>query len=221
MLRIPLFGIDVECHMGIFILLTTLAIVGSGVFGIICVVFSLFHEMAHALVAKRRGYTPVSITFGIFGGMLHLRESLQKPNDILWILIAGPFVNLLFAAAFYGIAYFLPNSIFYTFAAANTLLALFNLLPVYPLDGGNLIEASLSTVLNQGVSIRLSQVFSTMFSVMLFIFGIYMVQYNLLNLFISVLAVNLMLTGRVDRRYQYNKLLDTYKTLKKENHLWY
>ena len=221
MLRVPLFGIQIECHIGIFILLATLAFVGSGLFGVVCIAFSIVHEMAHSIVARKLGYTPVSISFGIFGGMLHLRETFLKPNDALWILIAGPFANLLFASAFYGIAIFFPLSIFYTFASANTLLALFNLLPVYPLDGGNLIETLLTKVFNRVASIRLSQVFSTLFSVLLFIFGIYMVQYNLLNLLICLLAINLFITGRMDRRYNYNKLLDTYKILKEENHIWY
>jgi Zn-dependent protease/CBS domain-containing protein len=111
----------------------------------------LAHELAHAVVARRRGVIVDGITLFVFGGMARMRSEPQRAGDEFVIAGAGPVSSYLMGAGFYllavglraagvgpevyGVAAFL--------ATINIILATFNLLPGFPLDGGRLLRAGL------------------------------------------------------------------------------
>jgi Zn-dependent protease/CBS domain-containing protein len=111
----------------------------------------LAHELAHAVVARRRGVIVDGITLFVFGGMARMRSEPQRAGDEFVIAGAGPVSSYLMGAGFYllaiglraagagpevyGVAAFL--------ATINIILATFNLLPGFPLDGGRLLRAAL------------------------------------------------------------------------------
>jgi Zn-dependent protease/CBS domain-containing protein len=109
----------------------------------------LLHEMAHSLVAQARGIPVDGITLFIFGGMAHARSEFETPKDEFIIAGVGPLSSFAIAGAFGGIAWFGSNlgwSVVVTGVAAylailNVILAVFNLLPGFPLDGGRLFRA--------------------------------------------------------------------------------
>ena len=100
------------------------------------------HELAHIFVATKRGYTLKEFKISLFGVAVELNEKIDE-NDSFVVNISGPVFNLflcLICVAFY---WFIPKSfvVLNTFCISNLTLAIFNLMPIYPLDGFNIIES--------------------------------------------------------------------------------
>ncbi|MBR6778881.1 MAG: site-2 protease family protein [Clostridia bacterium] len=107
-----------------------------------CISALILHELAHLMVAKSRGYALKQIKLDMFGLAVDLDENISD-RDNFAINIAGPICNL-FICLLYMSAYWLfPVSVLYlnTFCLANLTLCLFNLLPIYPLDGGKIFQS--------------------------------------------------------------------------------
>jgi Zn-dependent protease/CBS domain-containing protein len=105
------------------------------------------HELGHSLVAIRRGVPVKAITLFIFGGVAQMARDPDKPNDEFWIAIAGPIVSFALAAVF-GLLSGLTSGWYEPvpvalgwLATINLLVAIFNLVPGFPLDGGRVLRA--------------------------------------------------------------------------------
>lgn len=107
----------------------------------------LIHELGHSLVAKSRRVPVRRITLFIFGGAAQIEREADRPGDELAIAAAGPATSLGLALLFGGIALAFPmepmRAIAFLLARINVTLAVFNLLPGFPLDGGRLFRAFL------------------------------------------------------------------------------
>ena len=206
MLQFQIFNTRVELHISLFALFLIVILSGNSVFAAATAVFSLLHEFAHKFTASKLGYTPEKISFGLFGGVLHIREGFVKPRHELLIHLSGPFFNILTALLLYGcyLYFFLPWLV--PVILANAVLALYNLMPFYPLDGGKITDLYLAVFLGYGRSQKISRFFSLLFTVFLFLLGIYLVQYNVLNLFLCALAVNLYFARRQDNGFIFYKV---------------
>jgi Zn-dependent protease/predicted transcriptional regulator len=107
----------------------------------------LLHELAHSLVAQARGMTVTSITLFIFGGVSNLEEEPEKPKIELAMSIVGPLASLALAGIFWGLLQLVGDrqsplaATFAYLALINALLAGFNLLPGFPLDGGRVLRS--------------------------------------------------------------------------------
>lgn len=106
----------------------------------------LAHELGHSFVAIRQGIPVNSITLFLFGGLASLGEESKTPAGAFWVAIAGPLVSLVLFATFTAINAFTgvtgaPAAVIGLIASINLALALFNLLPGLPLDGGNVLKA--------------------------------------------------------------------------------
>ena len=109
----------------------------------------LLHELSHAVVARAKGIPVDGITLFIFGGMAHTRTEAETPGDEFQIAAVGPLASFLIAvglAAFVwlgadaGVSF--PILVVAQYLALlNLVLAVFNLLPGFPLDGGRLLRA--------------------------------------------------------------------------------
>lgn len=105
------------------------------------------HELSHGFVARSLG-TPVrSITLFVFGGAAELSEEPKRPRDELWMSLAGPGMSLILAALF-GLAWLATQEVAQPVAASlfwlgwiNLMLAGFNLIPGFPLDGGRVLRS--------------------------------------------------------------------------------
>lgn len=106
----------------------------------------LAHELGHSFVARWQGIPVNSITLFIFGGLASLGEESKTPADAFWVAIAGPLVSLVLFGlltafnSLSGISGAL-SVVISILATINLALALFNLLPGLPLDGGNALKA--------------------------------------------------------------------------------
>jgi Zn-dependent protease/predicted transcriptional regulator len=106
----------------------------------------LFHELSHSAVARAYKIPVVSITLFVFGGVARIGREPSKAIQEFNIAIAGPIASLFLAAAFFGLTLFFPYSTMPGALATwlwetNASLAVFNLLPGFPLDGGRILRA--------------------------------------------------------------------------------
>jgi Zn-dependent protease len=114
----------------------------------------LVHELAHAVVARRLGVQVHGITLWLFGGVARLRGESPSPGIEARIAVVGPLASVGLAALFFGIDGGLQLTGGWDrwpligvgaqwLWLANLTIALFNLVPAYPLDGGRLLRALL------------------------------------------------------------------------------
>jgi Zn-dependent protease/CBS domain-containing protein len=106
----------------------------------------LAHELGHSFVAQRQGIAVNSITLFLFGGLASLSEESKTPAGAFWVAIAGPVVSLLLYGGLTAVTSFTGISgaaaaVISLVASINLALAVFNLLPGLPLDGGNVLKA--------------------------------------------------------------------------------
>tara|TARA_R110002049_G_scaffold188402_2_gene356854 strand:- start:62781 stop:63905 length:1125 start_codon:yes stop_codon:yes gene_type:complete len=109
----------------------------------------ILHELAHAIIARRFGLQVSGITLFLFGGVAELQSEPLSGKTEFWIAIAGPVASLCVALAFWVCAH-LANllgapaplgAVVSYLALLNLVLALFNLLPAFPMDGGRVLRA--------------------------------------------------------------------------------
>lgn len=123
-----------------------------GVSGAIGLFASLIlHELSHSVVARRYGLPIRGITLFIFGGVAEMEEEPASPKAEFMMAIAGPIASVLLAGAFHvlslwGAAADIPEAVLGVtryLAFINGLLAAFNVIPAFPLDGGRVLRAAL------------------------------------------------------------------------------
>ena len=111
----------------------------------------VFHETAHSLVARHYGLPIRGITLFIFGGVAEMTAEPNRPRDELLMAAAGPAASLLLAAICYALLVAVAAwdgplaaaGVLWYLALINFMLALFNLVPAFPLDGGRILRAAL------------------------------------------------------------------------------
>lgn len=109
----------------------------------------LVHELAHSFVALAKGIPVRSVTLFVFGGVAQIGREPDRPMTEFQIAIAGPVASALLALGF-GLVAYLSGDQFERLSALagwlssiNVMLALFNLVPGFPLDGGRIFRAAL------------------------------------------------------------------------------
>ena len=111
----------------------------------------ILHELGHALVARRYGLPIRGITLFIFGGVAEMEREPDRPAAEFWVAIAGPItsflvglVGWLLLRALVAVGVGLPVAgVLAYLASINIFLAVFNLVPAFPLDGGRIFRATL------------------------------------------------------------------------------
>jgi Zn-dependent protease len=165
-----LFGIPVRVHWSAPVLVAVLAVglgdrtlpawlpgrgsgfyLAAGLIGALLLVASLMaHELAHALVARRAGTHVDSMTLWALGGVTRIGR-VAAPGRELWVALAGPLASLVLAGVGIGLGFLAlraldweaPAALLLWSGAVNLLVAVFNLLPAAPLDGGRVLQAVL------------------------------------------------------------------------------
>jgi Zn-dependent protease/CBS domain-containing protein len=106
----------------------------------------LAHELGHSFVAIAQGIPVKSIVLFLFGGLATLEKESETPLQSFLVAIAGPLVSLLLFGIFAFISVSVPlaipiKAIISLLASINLILALFNMIPGLPLDGGNVLKS--------------------------------------------------------------------------------
>lgn len=161
-------GIDVRMHATFLLLLGWIALIEYyqsrllhsaliGVLFTVCVFATVVvHEFGHALTARRFGVRTREITLWPIGGVSRLERMPQDPRKELWISLAGPLVSLAIALVLFVILRLTAATgtlerphvgaglFLFRLMWVNVALALFNLLPAFPMDGGRVLRAILA-----------------------------------------------------------------------------
>jgi Zn-dependent protease/CBS domain-containing protein len=190
-------GIDVYVHVTFLLLLGWIALIYwqethtlSGVASGLALILMLFlcvvlHEYGHALTARRFGIGTRSITLLPIGGVALLESMPKDPRQEIVVALAGPAVNLAIAAVLYLLllAGARPGALFAFdtssegllpgLFAANLLLAVFNMLPAFPMDGGRVLRALLAMRMDRVRATRVAARVGQALAVGLALLGLY------------------------------------------------
>lgn len=131
---------QIKVHPLFFVLALALVAFGQAWTFVLTFVALILHELAHAAFARLRGFAIKKLIFLPFGAMMSTEENFDKGSAVI-IGLAGPICNLVLALITVGVWWLAPATYPYTeiFFYANLSLGLFNLLPVYPLDGSRIV----------------------------------------------------------------------------------
>lgn len=121
--------------------------------------FAFLHELAHMLISLILGFKPRSMEIMPFGFSLNLtpkkndfKTKIKKSNLVelkyIYVAIAGPLLNLIIAAVFSYISLKVNSEIIDLITYSNLIIFIFNLIPIYPLDGGRTLYSALK--INKG-----------------------------------------------------------------------
>ncbi|MBK9168731.1 MAG: site-2 protease family protein [Bryobacterales bacterium] len=202
---VTLFGVPIRLHFTFVLLLVFLLFIGIGgkqsaamtavyilaLFGSV-----LLHELGHAIVAKRYGIRTVEIVMFPIGGLARLDRRPKAPEE-LWIALAGPAVNLAIAATLglwlvygQGLAPLASlneptdSNLAQRIATGNLLLAVFNMLPAYPMDGGRVLRALVARWRSEDEA---TQIAATAGKGLAFLMGLYgLLSGNFILIFIAM-----------------------------------
>lgn len=122
------------------------ALVLGLVAGLLLFTSVLLHELGHSFAAQQQGIQVNSITLFLFGGLASLEDEAKTPVGAFWIAVAGPLVSLALCGALTavmasGLVAGPVAAITELMAYINLVLAVFNMIPGLPLDGGNVLKA--------------------------------------------------------------------------------
>ena len=195
------FGIEIKVHWTFLLLLVFFAFLGYrdsgnaiGALATAAVVVALFfcvllHEFGHSLVAQRLGIEVPDITLLPIGGLARLKRLPDKPMDEVKIAIAGPLVNFVLAPLFFGMALLLGADLsvvsgglvgvdslggaFAVLALLNLVLAVFNLIPAFPMDGGRVLRGLLAIRLGPVRATDISSGVGQFFGIVFILIGLF------------------------------------------------
>jgi Zn-dependent protease/CBS domain-containing protein len=141
------------------------------------------HELGHSVVALRYGVPISSITLWIFGGIAQLEEMPEDWRTEFAIAIAGPIVSVALGVATYGVFLAVPAGDSVTragirfllgyLAVINVILAGFNLLPGFPMDGGRILRALLARTRPYARATEIAAEVGKVFAIVLGLYGLF------------------------------------------------
>lgn len=200
-------GIDIYVHGTFFILILWLGLIYWKAGGTLLAVFSgigfvlllftcvVLHEFGHALTARRFGIKTRNITLLPIGGVALLEKMPDDPREEILVALAGPAVNLVIALLLFIIsgvngAFFsaeplavADGSLLQRLMLLNIFLAVFNLIPAFPMDGGRILRAILAIRMDH---VRATQVAASIGQSIALMFGFLGVLYNPFLIFIAL-----------------------------------
>ncbi|SNR44842.1 CBS domain-containing protein [Halorubrum vacuolatum] len=139
----------------------------------------LLHEFGHSLVAMRYGYEIESITLWLLGGLANFAEFPEDWKHEFWIAVAGPIVSVAVGVGCYVVFVLAPagaNATLFVFgylALLNIVLAVFNMLPAFPMDGGRVLRALMARNQPHAQATQRAAAVGKVFAFMMAIFGLF------------------------------------------------
>ncbi|MBL7158790.1 MAG: site-2 protease family protein, partial [Candidatus Omnitrophica bacterium] len=185
-------GISINVHITFFILL--ILFLGAGIKWLFVIMgvffFVTLHELSHSLVARHFGITVKEITLLPIGGIASMTKMPEKPSEEFFISIAGPLLNIAVVLLLYFPMYafvgpdilhgfFINGPSLLTWKHAivyvywiNLILAAFNLIPAFPMDGGRILRSILANSMGYRKATRVAVSFGHVFALLFGYWGI-------------------------------------------------
>ena len=171
----------------------------------------LLHEFGHAFMARQHGVRVHDVSLSAVGGVARMEQLPAEPRAEMLIAMAGPAANFALVVALapvvlligvtsgfssledYALTVFDPSvaGLTTTLLYANVLIIVFNLMPAFPMDGGRVFRAGLTTVFGRETGTRVAVLVGEAFAVLLLLFSIFVAQsviLVLLSLFVMIVA---------------------------------
>ncbi|MDF3040318.1 MAG: peptidase [Thermomicrobiales bacterium] len=171
----------------------------------------LLHEFGHAFMARQHGVRVHDVSLSAVGGVARMEQLPAEPRAEMLIAMAGPAANFALVVALapvvlligvasgfssledYALTVFDPSvaGLTTTLLYANVLIIVFNLLPAFPMDGGRVFRAGLTTVFGRETGTRVAVLVGEAFAILLLLFSIFVAQsviLVLLSLFVMIVA---------------------------------
>lgn len=205
-----IFGISINIHATFLLLLLLFSSGGlkwlflvAGIF-----FFVTLHELCHSLVAKHFGIDVREITLLPIGGIASMTGMPKKPSQEFLISISGPLFNVLVVLVFfYPLKYILgpdilfhppstqtwPLTISYVYWL-NLMLAAFNLIPAFPMDGGRILRAALAKKFGYQKATKIAAAFGRAFALIFVYFGLVR-----LNMFLIAIAIFIYIAASAEK----------------------
>ncbi|MEN0048148.1 MAG: site-2 protease family protein [Bacteroidota bacterium] len=241
-----LFGIPIQIHwsFGLILIWTIFSSYSDGrsmteTIWLNLLVLALFicvvmHEYGHALTARRFGVKTRDIILLPIGGVARLERLPEKPMHEFLVAIAGPAVNIIIAIVFflgyflwhnqasifqvinYENGAFLSNTFIPYLIGMNVFLAIFNLIPAFPMDGGRVLRALLATKLDRLKATQVASIIGQVFAVLFILASIFLPafkspMFTLLGIFIFFVARQENRALKQERRLKDTLISDLYR----------
>lgn len=209
---IKLMGVPIRLHFTFVLLLIFLVVIGLGsnqspayysLFIVAMIASVLLHEFGHSFISSLYGIRTLEIVMYPIGGVARM-ERPAKPREEFWIALTGPLVNLLIAGTVFAVLYSQNKSLNLfaldqpsdanladRIALGNLILAGFNLLPAFPMDGGRMFRALISRIRSEYEATRIATWSGRMLAISMGLYGfIYMPMLAFVAFFIYLGAAN-------------------------------
>jgi Zn-dependent protease/predicted transcriptional regulator len=182
---------------------------------VLCIFLTvLLHELGHALTAKKYNIKTKDITLLPIGGLARLEQIPEKPSEELMVAFAGPLVNIALALVT-SMFISLPNSpeemviqlangvnannFFLNFYLVNIILAFFNLIPAFPMDGGRILRALLSFKLERHIATKIAARIGQLLAIGFVFLGFFS------NPFLIFIGIFVFIGAQVESEYTESK----------------
>ena len=201
-------NLKIKVHWSFLLLGILMLVYGKFATFACCMICVLLHEMGHSIVGRRLGYKLNIITLLPYGAMLSGDNSVFSKGDEIKIAVAGPIVNAVLIIISTPIYLILPIKLnfLWEFIICNIYTLSFNLLPVYPLDGGRILLSALTSKMPYSKARKISKIIGYSITSVFFVL-FFLSFFSGLNYMLGINAL-FMLIGLIDddKKVYYEKL---------------
>lgn len=159
------------------------------------------HELGHVMMALNFKWRIEKIMIWVFGGVMKTAEHGSRPlSEEALVVIAGPFQHVLIFGCLFLFGNYIPDPLLTTLHNANMMIFLFNLLPVWPLDGGKLLSLVLASILPCRKAHTYTIVLSVIFGIILLSIQFIYFPFQLTS---ACLVLFLLMENRTEWKQRY------------------
>ena len=212
----------IPIHPSFYLVFAWFVITGQTYLFFMLIFCLLIHEMGHYLVAKKLKYKLSSFYLAPYGVALNYKDSKFLGKDEIKIALAGPIANIIFCVLIVANWWIFPEIYFYTFQFVDLSLglAIFNLLPAYPLDGGRVVVAFLSEKISRKKAFKIVRIINILFCLIFAVCFVVtcFVDYNPTFALMIVFLLGGMMESKMEGEYQFadifKKKIKNFSTVK-------
>ncbi len=181
-------------HWSFFVLGLIMIYFGEGLLYFCCTITVILHEFGHAFVGKMKGYKLNTISLMPYGASISGNNAPFKPKDEVSIAVAGPIVNIIIILFLTSLWWFFPATYSFTqdFYLANVSTLIYNLLPIFPLDGGRVLLGILSAKVPRKKAFKITKIIGFIFTGIIFVL-FFISIFNKLNYSLGINALFLLI----------------------------